>query len=48
MNEDGTPMSEEEMTHRRKYVDFTQETFPEVNPIELLLPEYKGSGQVRF
>lgn len=44
MNDDGTPMSEEELTHKRKYLDYASMSFPEVNPIEMLLPEHKGNG----
>jgi len=35
MNEDGTPMSEEEITLKRKFIDYAAITFPEVNPIDL-------------
>ena len=44
MNDDGTQMSEEQLTHRRKYLNFASDTFPEINPIEMLLPEHKGNG----
>ena len=48
MNEDGTPMSEEEIVHKRKYLEFANVTYPEVNPIEMLLLDHKGNGQVRL
>jgi len=44
MNDDGTPMSEEEIIHKRKFLDFAKVTFPEVNPIDMLLPDNKGNG----
>ena len=47
-NEDGTPMSEEELKVKRKYIDFAKITFPEVNPIDFTRPEIKGNGQVRL
>ena len=48
MNDDGTPMSEEEIVHKRKFLDFAKVTFPEVNPVEMILPDFKRSGQVRL
>ena len=48
VNEDGTPKSQDELDYDRKYLDFAKVTFPEVNPIEMLLPDHKGNGQVRL
>ena len=47
-NEDGTPMNEEELKVKRKYIDFAKITFPEVNPIDFTVPAIKGNGQVRL
>ena len=44
LNEDGKPLSEEELTFKRKYLDFASTTFPEVNPVDMVLPDYKGRG----
>ena len=44
MNEDGTPLSEEEIVHKRKFLEFANVTFPEVNPVEMVLPDFKGNG----
>ena len=44
LNEDGNPLTEEEATFKKKYIDFASTTFPEVNPIDMVLPDYKGSG----
>jgi len=48
MNEDGTPVSNEEVVFRHKYIDFAATTYPEVNPIDYTLPDLKGSGTVRL
>lgn len=47
-NEDGTPLSNEEQELKKKFIDFAKTTFPEVNPIDLVLPDFKGNGQVRL
>ena len=47
-NEDGTPMSPEEIEAKRRTIDYASQTFPEVNPVELLVPGPKGSGQLRL
>ena len=44
LNEDGNPLTGEELTLKKKYIDFASTTFPEVNPIDMVLPDYKGSG----
>ena len=44
MNEDGTPMSMEEIEHKKKFIDYASVTYPEVNPIEMILPDLKGNG----
>jgi len=41
---DGQPLSPEEATLKRKKVDFSKFVFPEVNPLELSLPDYKNKG----
>ena len=48
VNEDGTPLSPEELEHHRKFIDFSKEAYPMVNPIDFLLKDYKGNGQVRI
>ena len=47
-NEDGTPVSNEEIVYRKKFIDFAATTFPEVNPIDYNLPDLHGKGQVRI
>ena len=48
MNEDGTPLSPEELEYHRKFIDYTKEVYPVINPIDMLLPAHKGNGQVRI
>ena len=47
MNEHGEAMSEDDSLMRRKFIDYTAVTFPEVNPIDLVLSDSKN-GQVRL
>ena len=48
MNEDGTPMSNEELEKKAKFIDYAATTYPEVNPIDFKLPDLKGKGEVRI
>ena len=46
----GNPLSEEDQIIFRKKVDFMNDEFkfPHVNPIDLVLPSYKGNGKVKI
>ena len=48
MNADGTPLSEEEIIHMRKCILYADVTFPEVNPVSMLLPDFKSKEMVRL
>ena len=48
MNEDGTPMSDEELEMKAKVIDYAATTFPEVNPIDFKLPDLKGKGEIKI
>jgi hypothetical protein len=45
---DGLPLSEQEIEFQKKYVDFTNERyiFPEVNPVNLQVPDYKEKSKL--
>ena len=47
-NEDGTALSEEELIHKKKFIDFAAVAYPEVNPIDLVVKDLKGNGTVRL
>ena len=48
MGDDGTPLSMDEYLVRRKFIDFREVDFPEINPIEMVVPAYKARGEVRL
>ena len=45
LGEDGKPLSQEEMTTRRKYTDFAAVKFPEVNPISLKVKDAQNPSK---
>ena len=42
------PNSKEEALFQKKYTDFATETFPEINPVDVIQPDYKGQGTVKL
>lgn len=48
MNEDGTPMSEDEIAFEKKVINFASVVYPEHNPIDFKLPDLHGKGEVRI
>ena len=44
----GKEITAEEAEFNRKYVDFNKLKWPEVNPIELVRPDYKQKGRVKL
>lgn len=49
-DENGIPLSQEDIITSRKYVAFTDEKyqFPEINPIDFRKPGYNGKGEVKI
>ena len=45
---DGNPLPKEEALFQKKYTDFATETFPEINPVDVIQPDYKGQGTVKL
>lgn len=43
IDENGDPMTEAQIEFLRRHVNFAQYSFPEVNPIEVSRPDYKGN-----
>lgn len=41
-------MSEQELAVKAKFIDFASTTFPEVNPIDFMVADLKGSQQIRL
>ena len=42
---DGNPLSPQELIVRKKYTDFTEVKYPEVNTLNLRVPDYKDKNK---
>jgi len=41
LGEDGQPLSREEALLKKKYTDFKEHSYPEVNSMDIFVPDYK-------
>lgn len=48
LDDEGVPLSTDELTFKRKYINFAKTAFPEVNPIDYKLPSLKGNEEIRI